>query len=309
MHGSQPKSRVKASDGAVNANERPAAIAAEFKPAESNLVLDATALMVRPIVRLLIAHGVTLTMWVERLKRVFVDVATNQFTHEGARQSDSRLAVLTGVHRKDIKRLREESEGVRAMREPVTNPGLMLMRWTGDMRFMVRGRSKPLPRRKDLAAGEGPSFEDLVESVSKDIPARAILDEWLRLNIVRMDSAGRAVLNREWIMLGEDHATTLNLMAVHGYDRLSAAVENHLASAHLYPVFSVDSRNIDAKDLEEFQVWYRKACAEFLDQCNARLTALEGRSGTNETAGLRISAGAYLYAEPMHGPAGDLRIK
>jgi hypothetical protein len=40
------------------------------------------------------------------LKEVFVEVGNRDFQIQGKRQTDSRVSLLTGIHRKDVKRLR-----------------------------------------------------------------------------------------------------------------------------------------------------------------------------------------------------------
>src|SRR3974390_1739599 len=62
--------------------------------------------LLRPLVRVLIAHGVTFPMLAQLLKDIYVDVAEGAFPLSGKAQTDSRLSLLTGVHRKDVRALR-----------------------------------------------------------------------------------------------------------------------------------------------------------------------------------------------------------
>ena len=64
--------------------------------------------LLRPLVRLLLSFQVSYPFLSTLLKSIYVDVADQEFSVDGKRQSDSRITLLTGVHRKDVKRLRDE---------------------------------------------------------------------------------------------------------------------------------------------------------------------------------------------------------
>ncbi|HXR57964.1 MAG TPA: DUF6502 family protein, partial [Burkholderiales bacterium] len=147
--------------------------------------------LLRPLVRLLTAQAVTYPMLTEFLKQIYVDEAVRHFGLDGEPPSDSRVSLLTGVHRKDVKRLRQSrTEDREAMPEMVALGAQLAAAWTTrkDLRD-ARGRPRPLPRL--ASQGGARSFEGLVASISKDIRARPLLDEWLRLGVVRIDEQDR----------------------------------------------------------------------------------------------------------------------
>ena len=65
--------------------------------------------LLRPLVRYLIGQGWTYPALCELLKAVFVAEAQGHHS-EGTHRptTDSRISLLTGIHRKDVKRLRGE---------------------------------------------------------------------------------------------------------------------------------------------------------------------------------------------------------
>ena len=156
-------------------------------------IVRAVAQVLRPLVRLLLDHGITLPMLEEMLKTTYVAVAREQFGAAGREPNDSRLSVLTGIHRKDVKRLR----GAPASDEPppmiVTVGGQIIVQWNARPEFLdAKNRPRRLPRLR--RNGGASSFEALAESVSTDVGPRAILDELLRLEIVRIDKGDRVCL-------------------------------------------------------------------------------------------------------------------
>ena len=57
------------------------------------------------LARLCLRHGVSYEAAAEIAKRAFVDVARREFVIAGRKQSASRIALLTGIHRKDVGRM------------------------------------------------------------------------------------------------------------------------------------------------------------------------------------------------------------
>src|SRR5438874_2705214 len=63
--------------------------------------------LLRPLVRLLLRHAVPFAAFEEMAKRVYVDAALKDFAIPDRKPSASRAAVLTGLTRKEVQRLRE----------------------------------------------------------------------------------------------------------------------------------------------------------------------------------------------------------
>ena len=65
--------------------------------------------LLRPLVRLLLRHSVSFAAFGEIARRVYVDVALKDFAIPGRKPSASRVAVLTGLTRKEVQRLTQEA--------------------------------------------------------------------------------------------------------------------------------------------------------------------------------------------------------
>ena len=156
-------------------------------------LLSALRRLLRPLVKLLTAQGLTYPMLADLLKQIYVDVAVREFALGEAAPTDSRVSLLTGVHRKDVKRLRGAPVTDEAMPAAVALGAQLAAAWTTRRELRDRnGRPRPLPRL--ASQGGGRSFEALVASISKDIRARPLLDEWLRVGAVELDYLDRVVL-------------------------------------------------------------------------------------------------------------------
>lgn len=176
----------------MDSDTRPLA-AGKLPPA----LMRALRQLLRPLVRFLLTQGVTYPLLIEEFKELYVDVASNDFRLDDKRQTDSRVSLISGVHRKDVRRLRESGLRARDTAPASVSLGAQLVAaWTGMPDYLDR-RGRPLPLPRLAREGGGASFEGLVMSVSKDIRSRAVLDEWLRLGVARIDDEDRVCLNVE----------------------------------------------------------------------------------------------------------------
>jgi Family of unknown function (DUF6502) len=176
----------------------------------------------RPLVRLMLSQGINYTMLLEDLKRIFVSVAEEEFKIDGKPQTNSRITLLTGVHRKDVQRIREEEDG---KDDPPNSLSAQIFGlWLGESQYLDHfGQPLPLPR---LVSQGKVSFESLVASISKDFRSRPVLDEWLRLGFVSIDNNDCVRLNVAAFIPNQDLEYKLSFLAMNVHDHTSAAVSN-----------------------------------------------------------------------------------
>lgn len=158
------------------------------------LLTAAISKLLRPLVRLMLHYQITYPQLIGMLKAIYVDVAETDFQVNGKRQSDSRINLLTGVHRKDVKRLREEHNDPAPPVASASTGAKVIGYWLGSEEY-VDSNGNPLPLSLKQTENPDISFEQLVEKVCKqDIRPRVILDEWIRLGIAHLED-DKVVLN------------------------------------------------------------------------------------------------------------------
>ena len=102
-------------------------------------LLEAAAAVLQPIVRRLLAVGVPFGLLEARLRELVIDVAERDFELEGRRQTDSRIAVLTGINRKEVRRIRSRVPSSANPPSFGRNQAASLMsRWREDARAIDR---------------------------------------------------------------------------------------------------------------------------------------------------------------------------
>ncbi|MDX6623576.1 MAG: hypothetical protein QOE75_1508, partial [Solirubrobacterales bacterium] len=105
------------------------------------------ARVLRPLVRLLIRAGVTFPALTELLRELYVNVAEHDFALEGKEQTDSRVSLLTGIHRKEVRRLRGAGAPVNAVPTAVSRTSRIVGTWLASPEFTTAtGEPLPLPR-------------------------------------------------------------------------------------------------------------------------------------------------------------------
>jgi hypothetical protein len=263
-----------------------------------NTLLKAVSMLCRPLLRLLIAKGVTYPQLRELLKASYVEVAEQEVTKNGKPPSDSQLFILTGIHRKDIKRLRQAGDDeVAAADHTATLSGAIVARWTGLAAYQDEaGNARKLPRNGD---DKQPGFDQLVASVSKDVRPRAILDEWLRLGMVEVDEDGNVCLREQAFVPSRDFDEQAFYLARNVHDHLAACASNMqqlgqpmLERSVYYAALSKDSVN----QLREVA---QREAMDLLQRLNKQALKLQEQDEGLASASERMRFGCYWYDENL----------
>lgn len=263
----------------------------------SPALLAAIRRVLGSLVRILLNHGMRYPMLLDLLKSEYVRVAERDFALAQRQQTDSRISLLTGVHRKDVRRLRGEVVPDAAPPASVSLGGLIVARWLARREF-VDSRGRPVPLARLRRKGGDRSFEALVESVSKDMRSRVILDEWLRLGVARVDDEDRVCLNVSAFVPKKGLDEKAHYFGRNAADHL-AAIGANLAGAE--PGFL--DRSVHYTRLTETAVMKLRALAESdgmkaLHALNKRANELKTATGPTPEPLHRINFGIYFYSEP-----------
>ncbi|MEM8624200.1 MAG: DUF6502 family protein [Pseudomonadota bacterium] len=251
--------------------------------------------ILRPLVRAMIARGLFYPRLTEILKEVFVGEAEAHFGIAGRQMTDSRISVLTGLQRRDIRGLRgaDDVERPRGL-GPVPRT---VAHWQGDPRYQVDGAPAPLPRLAE-AAGDGPSFESLVREIGRDVHARTILDELSRLGLVTIDKkSDRVSLIAEALLPSRDDALLLGYYAANLGDHAAASAANLMASPDPGPFYerAVHYNRLRAEDVDALEASARERLQDALAALNADALSRQRAAKDDPAATARFRAGAFVF--------------
>ena len=274
------------------------------EPAKS--LVAALRALLRPLVRLLLAHGITLPALTALLKSLYVEVAEQEFPIPGKPQTDSRINLLTGVHRKDIRRLRRESPGDDVVPVSVAVGTQLVAKWVGEQQYLdAAGSPKALPIRK--AQGGEASFEQLVEAVARqDLRPRVVLDELLRLGVVAVDD-NCVRLNAEAFIPEKGFDEKAFYFGRNLRDHMATGVHNMLGDVP--PLFerSVSYHKLSSASAKELNELADQLGMQMLKTINNRAVEMKRRDEESSGEKQRINFGIYLYigdddSEPQDQP-------
>jgi len=144
-------------------------------------ILDALVVALKPLARALLASGITFKQFEEISKAAFVEVAASDYGIRGRPTNNSRIAVITGLGRKEVKRLRDRESGRSPSGFITESPASMLLHhWNNDPDYQDK-EGAPLILSYDDGA---PSFVSLVAKYAGDIPPGAMRTELSRVDAI-----------------------------------------------------------------------------------------------------------------------------
>ena len=287
-----------------------------------NLLLDRVLHVLRPLVRLLVRHGVTYPALASALKRVFLQAAQQELQAQGKPASDSALTLMSGVHRRDVRTLLRGPDGTAAgagLTGDHTPPALglaseVVARWLGDPQFQgPDGRPRSLARADEGVAA--PGFDALVAAVSSDVRPRAVLDELQRLGVVQADGeSSRVQLNEAAFVPRQGFEAMAALFAHNLHDHAAAAAANLLGERNaLEQALFVDGLSPASTAVLQkaaVQAW-AQALREVLplaqrlhsqDQAAAASPDTTAEALAAPNAPHRARFGVYFFSEPENRP-------
>ena len=272
-------------------------------PSRSSMVLAAALRLLRPLVRLLIRHGVAYPAFAASLKSVFLEAAREELRESGQKSTDAALSLLSGVHRRDIRTLSSSaSHGEPVEDKPRNLASEVVTRWISDPAYLdASGLPMDLPRY-----GDAPSFDTLVQSVSGDIRARALLAELNRLGIAETSESQVRLLVPGFVPR-EGFAEMIGLLGDNVVDHLAAAAQNLDGKYNFLEqaifVDELTQESVDALHLSAAKAW-QQAFRTVMREAQARFDH-DQQHATPQQRTQRARFGSYFYgAKNDDGPSG-----
>lgn len=258
---------------------------------EHGLAMRLLRFVARPVVRFSLRHGLKLQDVIEVLKAVFVDIAVEHAHQPDRNLNVSRVSLMTGVHRRDIQRLRSREQPGEYEKDLVTK---VIGRWLTDRQFTTKDRS---PRTLTYEGAES-EFFDLVRTVSSDVGPLAVLFELDRIQAVERTRSGLKLVHESYVPQG-DPGEGFELLARDSCDLLHAVEENVLmqkdpSNFHARTEFD----NVRPAAIKDLKNWFLKEGHKF----HARIRDIVSRHDQDvnpdrkfKGKGMRVVFGGYSF--------------
>ena len=138
-------------------------------------------LLLVPLVRLCLANGITFVTVKDVLKRALVHETIALHPNAPMHGTVSRVSTATGINRREVTRLVNIEAPERKTKPPIAAE--IFARWKTDTAWRDHDGKPSILNRQGVA----PSFEALAQLITRDIHPRSMLDELIRLGLVRHD--------------------------------------------------------------------------------------------------------------------------
>jgi len=230
-----------------------------MKEKQQKTILNAFQLVLRPIVRVLLRYGIGYNEFAESVKLAYVDVGTTDFGIRGRPTNISRVAVMTGLTRKEVRRLRTRMESgadsVVVKSTPITE---ILHRWHAEEEFLDdKGGPAPLP-----FVGPVGSFSALVKKFGGDVPAGAMRTELKRVGAIAENIDGSISVKRRSFWPTDQTEKLESALVHHVYPLMSSVAHNTdpKNESDVMAQFAIYSLDIESKDRPRL----RRMCSDRL---------------------------------------------
>ncbi len=258
----------------------------------SKALSAATLRLLRPLVRVLLRHGISYGAFSELAKWVYVDVAETEFGLDERKQSVSRVSVLTGLTRKEVSRVQKiDTPDDAAAEEKYNRVARVISGWTRDNLFLAADGE---PRALQMEGDAG--FVELVRVYSGDMPARAMLDEMVRIKAVEKDSEGLiSLVTRAYVPTGSD-ADKLYILGT-DVAALLETIDHNMQHSDEDAYFQrkVAYDNLPEECIPRLRRMGRERAQSMLEELNEFLLQQDRDSNPNSQGTGRKRAGVAIY--------------
>ena len=267
-------------------------------------LLRAAVETLRPIVRKLLASGIPFGQLEARLRELFVEVAQADFSRNPrGRQTLSRIALLTGINRKEVRRLRARD----ARQPPAASFGRnqaasLISRWvmskaTSDR----RGKPRPLPYQ----SARGESFTKLAREVTADVSPRAILDALVESGAAEIRQGNRVVLKKASYVPELGSPEKLTMLADDPAELVEAMLHNIFGQPgeDLWLQRKVFYDNIGSDGVAKLRSALRRAGKQLMERAERTLARNDRDRNPTAPGGDRIGVGLGVYYFEKRGSA------
>lgn len=254
---------------------------------------NAVVQLLRPLVRVLLRHGLAYDEFAELARRTYVEVAERDFALKGRKQTASRISVITGLNRKEVARLQ-------ALNAQGDGGGAELAQTMNRAAKVVAGwLHEHTPRNGEPAALDAEQFSALVRKHSGDMPARAVLDELRHAGALSTTDDGRYRLAPQGYVPQNTDVRKIGLLGQHAAGLLGA-IEHNLVHPpeEAWLQQRVFADHIAADHVEAVRSRLRETGLNALTETRHALIEHDAGDAAPLPGARRVTLGVYYFEEP-----------
>jgi hypothetical protein len=241
------------------------------------------------IIRVLLRNGMSYGEFDQVARKCFVDVAYRDFSPAGKKQTLSNVAIVTGLNRKEVKKLHEiDADHGERSAQKYNRAVRVLGGWLNDARFL---RKDGNPRDLEYE-GEG-SFSELVREYSGDMPVAAMQKVLTQSGNIRFTDNDRVRLLSHAYLPADDPAEKLAILGT-DTSQLIETIDFNLAAPEEALRFQRKASNprVAAAAIPEIKQFMKRKGQAFLEEVDLYLSQHEARGGE---PGTELSVSVFYH--------------
>jgi len=240
------------------------------------------------LIRTLLRNGMSHGEFDQLARKCFVDVAYRDFAPAGKKQTASNVAILTGLNRKEVKKLAEldAAQSIKITQQ-YNRAVRVLGGWINDARFL---RRDGVPRDLEYAGKD--SFSELVKQYSGDMPVAAMQKVLLSSANIKFNDDGKVRLMNHAYLPSNDPAEKLTILGI-DTSQLIATIDHNLTSTEDTLRFQRKASNarVAQESIPLVQQYLNRKGQAFLEEVDLFLSQHE----TNDDSTAELSVGVFYH--------------
>lgn len=246
--------------------------------------------LLRPVIRILLRHGIPYGVFAEYARQLYVEVARTEFGVPERKNTISRVAIITGLTRKEVSRIQSENDHPVAPRvDRYNRAARVISAWSRDERLANMEGGLPLD-------GSADSFAQLVKDFAGDVPPRAVLDELIRVKAVEPSDGNRLKLLTDVYVPDTDDDSLFQILGTDGAELIST-IDYNMTQPGDQPRFQrkVAYDNLPRESLQRIQRLVAERGQELLVEVDQEISRLDRDINPDTHGSGCMTAGMGIY--------------
>lgn len=262
----------------------------------TDFFLTTLRVLLRPVVSFAVRRSIKIQDCLEAMKEEFIRQATSELERRGENASTSKLSVITGLHRRDVDRMKEHSA-------PRKFGSDLLSKIIGQWQYDKKFSSKSKPKKLSVLGAES-EFFNLVQSVSKNLNPYTVLFELERAGHIENDGEF-VTLKAKSLDIADNTEESLTLLE-NDLEDLSRSVEENITVKKQTPNLHAKTYfdNIAVEYEPEIRRWFLEKGKAFHEEARKYLSQFDvdvNEKLKDKPAGIRASIGTFSRIEVDDG--------
>lgn len=251
----------------------------------NDILIKSLRKILSALIPILLRNGMAYGDFDKIARQCFVDVAYRDFSVKGKKQTVSNVSILTGLNRKEVKKLHELDDALKDQSTSKYNRCVRVIGgWLNDGDYL---NEHSLP--KDLSLDGNTSFATLVKKYSGDMSVVAMEQALLKSGNISVSDNSVRLLNHAYLP-SDDPLEKLTILGSDSSE-LIETIDHNIGANKADLLFQRKASNayVDADAIPEIQQFLKRKGQAFLEEIDWFLSQHENKSDLKKQRKVSIS--------------------